>query len=125
MITAWAIVAGGLGALARYELAGIVQARSGATFPSGTAAVNLLGAVALGGLVGLAADGAVGDDWVRIAGSGFLGAFTTFSTWMVESVELGRRGVRSAARDLGLNVGGMLVAGVAASGVAYGLVSGL
>lgn len=125
MITAWAIVAGGLGALARYELAGIVQTRSGSTFPWGTAAVNLLGAAALGVLVGLAADGVVGTDEVRIAGAGFLGAFTTFSTWMVESLELGRRDVRSAARDLGLNVGGMLVAGVAAVGAAYGLANGL
>lgn len=125
MITAWTVVAGGLGALARYELAGLVQTRSGSTFPWGTAGVNLLGAVALGVLEGLAAGDAVGTDEVRIAGVGFLGAFTTFSTWMVESLELGRRDVRSAARDLGFNVGGMVVAGVAAAGLAYGLASGL
>lgn len=124
-MTALAVLAGGLGALARYELSGLVQGRTASTFPWGTTAVNLLGAVAFGVISGLVAEGVLGAGWLRVTGSGFLGAFTTFSTWMVESVEAGRTGGRAGLRDLAANAGGMLVAGVAAAGLAYGLARAL
>lgn len=125
MTTVLAVVAGGAGALARYEVAGLVQRRTDSTFPWGTTAVNLLGAAALGVLSGLTAGGTLGDDWLRVLGSGFLGAFTTFSTWMVESVELGRAGGRSGVQHLAVNLVGMTLAGVAAAGFAYGLAQGI
>lgn len=81
-------VVGGLGAMARFLLDGAVARRIGRAFPYGTLAVNLLGAFALGVLVGAALDG----DAYRVAALGFIGAFTTFSTWALESHRLGEDG---------------------------------
>ena len=111
-------VVGGLGAMARFLLDGAVTGRVRARFPWGTLAVNLSGAFLLGVLAG--AD--VGGDAYRIAGTGFLGAFTTFSTWMLESHRLGRGraaaarprerarepGARLSRRWLGRELGAML-----------------
>ena len=83
---------GGLGALARFLVA---------RFPSGTLVVNLSGSLLLGVLVGAGVDG----DASRLAATGFVGAYTTFSTWMLES-----RG-----RNAWLNVGVSLVLGLAAA----------
>ena len=81
-------LAGGLGALARFAVDGAIAARLGRDFPFGTLVVNLSGAFALGVLVGTAVHG----DAYRIAGTGFLGAYTTFSTWAFESHRLGEDG---------------------------------
>ena len=78
-------VIGGLGALARFTLDGFVAGRAGRSFPYGTLAVNLTGAVILGALAGAALDA----DAFRIAGTGLMGSFTTFSTWMLETHRLG------------------------------------
>jgi fluoride exporter len=79
---------GGLGAIARFLLDGAVSSQLGRVFPFGTLAVNLTGAFALGVL-----DGAgVGGNALRIAGVGFLGAYTTFSTWALEAHRLGEDG---------------------------------
>ncbi len=74
-MTAWVAMAlvGSLGALARYWLG----KRWGA---EGILLANLSGAFALGVLVGAV----VGGVALLICGTGFLGAFTTFSTWIVE-----------------------------------------
>lgn len=88
-VTAVAVgLVGGLGALARFTLDGAVSARAGGAFPWGTLAVNLTGAF----LLGLLAGAAVGADVYRVAGTGLLGAFTTFSTWVFESHRLGEDG---------------------------------
>lgn len=99
-------VLGGLGALARFLLDGAVALRVGRLFPYGTLAVNLLGAFVLGVVVGAAVDG----DAYRLVALGFLGAFTTFSTWALESHRLGEdgRGAPAAA-----NFAVSLVLGVA------------
>jgi fluoride exporter len=81
-------LAGGAGAIARFLLDGAVAGRLGREFPYGTLAVNLCGAFALGVIVGVALD----QDAYRIAGTGLLGAFTTFSTWAFESHRLGEDG---------------------------------
>jgi CrcB protein len=81
-------VLGGAGAIARFLLDGAVAERAGRDFPFGTLAVNLSGAFVLGILVGAAVDG----DAYRLAGTGLLGAFTTFSTWAFESHRLGEDG---------------------------------
>ena len=113
MIVALAVVGSGLGALARYGLAGAVQRRSGGAWPWGTAAVNVVGAVLLGVLAGLHATERVELDVFTVAGAGFLGGFTTFSTWMVESVRLGEEGAASGLVAVAANVMGLLLAGVA------------
>jgi fluoride exporter len=86
----WAGIAllGGAGAVARFGIDRAVIARAGRGFPFGTLAVNVSGAFALGVLVGAA----VGDDALKLAGTGFLGAYTTFSTWMFESQRLAEEG---------------------------------
>ncbi len=87
---------GGLGAIGRLLLDGAVSARAGAGFPWGTPAVNVTGSLALGGLVGAVA----GGDGVRLAAIGLLGSFTTLSTWAFESHRLGTcaAGTRSSTR---------------------------
>ena len=86
----WAGVAGagGLGALARFVLDRAVEERAGGGLPFGTLVVNLTGAFVLGLLAGAG----VGGDAFRLAGTGFVGAYTTFSTWMLETQRLGEDG---------------------------------
>ena len=79
---------GGVGAVARFTLDGAVASRTASAFPFGTLAVNLSGALVLGVLHGAG----VGDDALRLAGTGLLGAYTTFSTWSLESHRLGEDG---------------------------------
>ena len=79
---------GGTGAIARFLLDGAVASRAVSAFPFGTLAVNLTGAFALGVLHGAG----VGGDALRLAGTGLLGAYTTFSTWTLESHRLGEDG---------------------------------
>jgi CrcB protein len=79
---------GGLGALGRFALDGQVAGRLGREFPYGTLAVNVLGSFVLGLLVGLA----LSSSTYRLLGTGFIGAFTTFSTWTFESHRLGEDG---------------------------------
>jgi CrcB protein len=81
-------VVGGVGAIARFLLDGSVAGRLGRAFPFGTLVVNLSGAFLLGLLVGLALE----EDAQRLLGTGLLGAYTTFSTWALESHRLGEDG---------------------------------
>lgn len=83
---------GGVGAIARFALDGAVSAIVGRDFPLGTLLVNLVGAFALGLVFGLS----VGPNAYRLAGTGLIGAFTTFSTWTFESHRLGEDGQLSA-----------------------------
>lgn len=100
-------LAGGAGAVARFAVDGTIAARIPSEFPLGTLAVNLSGALALGVLVGATVHG----DAYRIAGTGALGGYTTFSTWMFESQRLGEDG----ELRLGLlNIGVSLAAGLLA-----------
>jgi CrcB protein len=81
---------GGVGALLRFGLDGVVAERTGASseFPWGTFAVNISGAFVLGLLVGAAVHG----DGLMLAGTALLGSYTTFSTWMFETHRLAEDG---------------------------------
>lgn len=79
---------GALGALARYRVDSTVSGRFASDFPLGILVVNLGGAFALGVLVGAA----IPHGALFIFGTGFMGGYTTFSTWMVESERLGEDG---------------------------------
>jgi CrcB protein len=79
---------GGAGAVARFVFDGAVASWLGRVFPYGTLAVNLTGALALGVLHGAG----MGSDALRLAGTGLIGAYTTFSTWALESHRLGEDG---------------------------------
>ena len=82
-------LAGALGALARYSLGGLVQRYSGFTFPVGTLVVNLLVTFLFGFIWALVEQRLVVSVETRvIILSGFLGAFTTFSSFMFETSTL-------------------------------------
>jgi len=98
---------GGLGAIGRYLLDGAVSRRAATVFPLGTLAVNLSGAFALGLLAGAALDRAA----LVVLGGGLLGAYTTFSTWMLETRDRERAGHGGVAA---LNVALSLALGLAA-----------
>ena len=98
-------LAGAVGAVLRFAVDGAVADRIGRDFPFGTLAVNLSGAFVLGLLVGLGVHG----DAYRVEGTGFLGGYTTFSTWAFESHRLGEDGRRGLA---GVNFGVSLILGV-------------
>ncbi len=84
----WAGVAllGGGGAIARFLLDSAIgsRARSASGLPLGTLVVNVSGALLLGLLSGAALTG----DALVLAGTATLGSYTTFSTWMLESLRL-------------------------------------
>lgn len=86
-VTALTALAGGVGALARVEWSAHAAARwPGAAW--GTRGVNLAGTVALLALLVVGPDAPL----VRVLGTGFLGGFTTFSTWMADAHGRGGRG---------------------------------
>jgi len=87
------IAAGGaLGALARYGLAGWVHGWAGGGFPWGTLTVNVTGAFLLGFMARLLQGLASGPSVRGFIVIGFLGAFTTFSTFSYETMALLRDG---------------------------------
>ena len=115
--------AGALGALARYGLSGLVQRWSGSNFPAGTLTVNLVGCFLLGLLATLAAERWTLSPTSRAAVLiGFLGAFTTFSTFSWETLALLRGG--DVPRAL-LNVAASLGLGLVAAWGGYVLASRL
>ena len=81
--------AGGAGALCRYGLGGLVQRLAGERFPLGTLVVNLLGCLLFGFVWGWL-EGRVGfsPQTRAVVLTGFLGAFTTFSTFAFETANL-------------------------------------
>lgn len=85
--------AGSLGSLARYGLAGLVQRNAGDVFPWGTLVVNLSGCFIAGFLWTLTENRiTLGGDMRAVVFIGFFGAFTTFSTFMLETSALLRDG---------------------------------
>lgn len=104
--------AGALGAMGRFAVERGVSARSRARLPLGTLVVNLSGSFALGLLVGFATAHGLDPQASRVVGSGFLGAYTTFSTYAFESLTLiGTRGRAVAA----VHAAGSLLAGTLAA----------
>jgi CrcB protein len=86
-IALWAgvVLIGGVGAVLRFVVDRAVSSRVARSFPYGTLAVNLSGALLLGFLAGLALPANV----ALLAGTAFVGSYTTFSTWMLETQRLG------------------------------------
>lgn len=132
MVFLLTILAGGLGAAARFAVDESIPARVRTRFPLGIMLVNTTGSFLLGLVVGLVAGlvaGAGSDlvtgvtpstvgggggsaNWSAIAGTGFLGGYTTFSTASLDSVRLFRERRWVAAL---INGPGMLIACVAAA----------
>jgi CrcB protein len=108
------------GAIARYMVDGFVAERVAGAFPWGTLVVNLSGSFLLGALFTLTVDRAILPADIRgPVLIGFIGAYTTFSTYMLESWQL----IGSGAYGLAfVNVVGSAVLGLVA--VAAGLTLG-
>lgn len=111
----WLIGLGGVaGTLARFYAGKWINARMRSSFPWGTWAINLSGSLLLGMLFGLHDDGRLAEDAWLILGTGFCGAYTTFSTFGFETVQLvagGQKG-RAAAYVLSSVLLGLAAAGL-------------
>ena len=88
MIVLAIVLAGGLGAAARFLLDGLVRARTTTGLPVGTVLINVTGSFTLGLITGLTLNHTAPDQLRLIAGTGFLGGYTTFSTASLETVHL-------------------------------------
>jgi len=94
-----AVAAGGaVGASLRWILAGAVQRAAGGSFPWGTFVVNALGSFLLGFLFVYLIERSSTGELMRLALTvGLLGAFTTFSTYSLESLRLLQAGAYGLA----------------------------
>lgn len=112
MLWAGFLLACSSGAVARYLIDGWIGRRWPGPFPWGIFAVTVVGCFVLGVLTGSAARGGAGDGLLTIAGTGFCGAFTTFSTYTLQAVRLAEEG---RGRTAAIYVFGSLLAGLAAA----------
>ncbi len=90
-------LAGALGALGRYAVHGLVQSRTASRFPYGTFVVNVSGSFALGLVVGLLTYQGLDPDVRTVVGTGFIGAYTTFSSFSYDTYGLFEVGASRAA----------------------------
>jgi CrcB protein len=101
MIWLGVVLAGGVGAVLRFLVDRAVARRAARSFPFGTLAVNISGAALLGLLGGLA----LSRHTALLAGTAFVGSYTTFSTWMLETQRLSEeRQVRNAVANIVVSI---------------------
>jgi CrcB protein len=117
-VVVWVALAGGFGAVARSVVHSLVQSRVGGRFPLGTVVINLTGSLVLGFLAGLVIYQGMDPDVRTIVGTGFLGGYTTFSSYSYET--LGLIEDRAPVAALG-NAIGSVVAGLAAAAAGLAL----
>jgi CrcB protein len=111
------MVIGGIGSVCRYMVDRAVARRVARSFPFGTLTVNITGAVLLGFIGGLT----LSHHAALLCGTAFVGAYTTFSTWMLETQRLGEeRQFQTAAANVVVSV----ALGIAAAYVGQ-LIAGL
>lgn len=89
--------AGGLGAVARFVLDGVIRARVRGPYPVGTMTINISGSLLLGLVTGLVIAAVLPTSATLVVGTGFLGGYTTFSTASSETVRLLQAGRTRAA----------------------------
>jgi len=115
----WVGLGGFVGANARYFLGLWIATRFGTTFPYGTFIINITGSFILGLIMGML-EGHVLSPAVRLSAAvGFVGAYTTFSTWAYETLRLIENGSwqLAAANAFGSLLVGM---GAAIAGITAG-----
>lgn len=105
-------VGGFVGANARFIVGTWVGQRWGTEFPVGTFVINVTGCFILGAFQALSLRLAWSDQWRLLIAIGFVGAYTTFSTFEYESFQLVSQGASAKAL---LNVGGSVVVGFLAA----------
>jgi CrcB protein len=111
-------LAGAIAAPARYLVDGLVQYRVRGVFPWGTFVVNVTGSFLLGLVTGLALHHGLGPVPETLLGSGFCGAYTTFSTFSYETVRLLEDG---SLLEAALNALASLVVGLLAAAAGLGV----
>jgi fluoride exporter len=114
MTIALIFLGGAVGAPLRYLVDRAVQSRHGSVFPWGTFSVNLAGSLVLGALAG--AGTALPGSLLALAGTGFCGALTTYSTFSYETLRLAEQ---KAYFYAAMNVVVSVVGGVGAAILAY------
>ncbi len=114
MLVAGIAVAGALGAPVRYLLDGVIQDRGSGVFPRGTFVINVTGSFLLGVLTGLLLYHAFPSDPKIVLGTGFCGAYTTFSTFTYETVRLAEERAFGAALQNALS--SIVIPALAAAG---------
>jgi fluoride exporter len=108
------VVAGAVGAVCRYVVDGLIEDHAAGVFPWGTFLINMTGSLLLGLITGAALYHAFPSTPRIILGTGFCGAYTTFSTWTFESVRLLEEGsIRPALANAALS----LAVGMGAAGL--------
>jgi CrcB protein len=111
------LVAGALGALARYLVDGLAKHHTRGRFPWGTFVVNITGSLLFGLVTGAGLDHALAATPRIWMGTGFCGAYTTFSTFTFQTIQLLEEGaVADALRNALANV--MIGVAAAAAGLA-------
>ncbi len=105
------LVAGGgaLGSVARYWLSGVVGRRFGETFPWGTLLVNVSGCLAIGFFAAFTATegrALIRPEWRLAVMTGICGGYTTFSSFSLQTMNLGMEGDWLRA---GANVAGSVI----------------
>jgi CrcB protein len=113
------LVGGAVGAPLRYLTDLFVQARHDSVLPWGTLTVNVTGSLVLGGLASAVANAGAPAWLLTLAGTGFCGALTTFSTFGFETVRLLEDGSWFEALT---NMAVSLTVGMAAVAAAWALV---
>ena len=108
----WVGVGGFIGANARYLIGAWVGTRMGSAFPYGTFVINISGSFILGVIMGLVEVRTLSPSFRLAAGVGFVGAYTTFSTFTYETIRLVEDGSSLLALT---NVFGSLLIGLAAT----------
>lgn len=106
------------GAPSRWLLDQSIQSRWERVFPLGTFTINVVGSFVLGALLGVASRGDASPQLLALAGTGFCGGFTTWSTFGYETVRLAEEGARLQALA---NVTLSLAVGLSASWLGWTL----
>ncbi len=93
----YVMVGGAVGSGARYLTGSAVTALLGPDYPFGTLAVNIVGGLLMGVLVGVLARNDASETWRLLLAVGVLGGFTTFSAFSLEVVTMIERGAFGVA----------------------------
>jgi fluoride exporter len=114
LLTRYAMIAlgGALGALARYQVALSIQSRILSAFPWGTFVVNISGCFAMGAITSVLSQRiGLSENWRYLIPVGFIGAYTTFSTFELETYRATTQGTSLVAL---MNIAASVVVGYAA-----------
>ncbi len=111
-----------VGATSRYVVDQFIQHQHDSVFPWGTFVINVVGSFVLGVVTGSVSHHGLSTTAAAILGAGFCAGFTTFSTWMWETLALAESG---AILEATLNIFGSLAIGLAAAFAGFALAGGI